>query len=319
MAWLVGLDEAGYGPNLGPFVMSAVCCRVPDEFADGCLWKLLRKAVRRSDDEDDGRLVIDDSKLVYSSTGGLAALEAGVLAALPGLASAAHLEEGLGRLCPSALAPLRAEAWFTGTTRLPVEADRAVCEKAADSLGTAATECGLTWGMVRSEVVCAGPFNDLLDATDSKGNVLGHCLAELVRAIHEAQPDQEATFYFVDKHGGRNYYAALVQNALPQGMVSVVKESATESTYRVHGLGHDVRLTFLPRADTAHLCVALASMVSKYLRELLMGEFNAFWAKHVVNLKPTAGYPGDAARFYRAIRPTADRLGISERVLWRRK
>jgi DNA-binding Lrp family transcriptional regulator len=36
-------------------------------------------------------------------------------------------------------------------------------------------------------------------------------------------------------------------------------------------------------------------------------------------LKPTAGYPGDAARFFQAIRPIADRLGISERALWRRK
>ena len=30
MPWIVGLDEAGYGPNLGPFVMSLVAFRVPD-------------------------------------------------------------------------------------------------------------------------------------------------------------------------------------------------------------------------------------------------------------------------------------------------
>src|ERR1700728_3969850 len=33
MAWVLGVDEAGYGPNLGPFVMSAVACRVPDALA----------------------------------------------------------------------------------------------------------------------------------------------------------------------------------------------------------------------------------------------------------------------------------------------
>src|SRR5437016_4219233 len=30
MPWLIGMDEAGYGPNLGPFVMSAVACKVPE-------------------------------------------------------------------------------------------------------------------------------------------------------------------------------------------------------------------------------------------------------------------------------------------------
>jgi len=65
--------------------------------------------------------------------------------------------------------------------------------------------------------------------------------------------------------------------------------------------------------------VALASMVSKYVRELLMREFNAFWQQHVPGLKPTAGYPGDAARFFAAIRPAAVQLGIPEDVLWRRR
>jgi ribonuclease HII len=102
-------------------------------------------------------------------------------------------------------------------------------------------------------------------------------------------------------------------------MVLAVRESAEQSVYRVLGLRRPVQMTFLPRADTAHLCVALASMVSKYLRELLMGELNAFWAQQTPGLKPTAGYPGDAARFYHAIRPAVERLGIPERAVWRRK
>ncbi len=80
-----------------------------------------------------------------------------------------------------------------------------------------------------------------------------------------------------------------------------------------------MRLIFEPRADHHHFCVALASMVSKYLRELLMLEFNRFWEQHVPGLKPTAGYPSDAARFFEAIRPVMQRLHIAEPMVWRQK
>ena len=52
-------------------------------------------------------------------------------------------------------------------------------------------------------------------------------------------------------------------------------------------------------------------MACKYLREVCMRQFNRFWAKHVPGLKPTAGYPTDAKRFYDAIRPAMARLGMS--------
>ena len=50
MPWIIGIDEAGYGPNLGPFVMTSVACRVPPELAAADLWQALRAAVRRHSD-----------------------------------------------------------------------------------------------------------------------------------------------------------------------------------------------------------------------------------------------------------------------------
>ena len=80
-----------------------------------------------------------------------------------------------------------------------------------------------------------------------------------------------------------------------------------------------LRVTFLPRADGNDVCVALASIISKYVREALMTEFNAYWKKEVPGLLPTAGYPGDADRFYTEIRPAMEKLGLTERQVWRRK
>src|SRR5689334_20262944 len=81
MPWRVGLDEAGYGPNLGPLVLSSSACRVPAG-APECLWECLAAAVRRAEHPADGRLLIDDSKKVNGGKAGLARLEAGVLAVL---------------------------------------------------------------------------------------------------------------------------------------------------------------------------------------------------------------------------------------------
>src|SRR5216683_4820929 len=78
VAWIIGIDEAGYGPNLGPFVMTAVACRVPNVCAGDNLWTLLASAVRRIGDANDGRIIVDDSKKVYSTARGLNGLERGV-------------------------------------------------------------------------------------------------------------------------------------------------------------------------------------------------------------------------------------------------
>jgi hypothetical protein len=58
-------------------------------------------------------------------------------------------------------------------------------------------------------------------------------------------------------------------------------------------------------------------MTSKYLRELAMAAFNAFWQRHVPHLKPTAGYPVDAKRFKQDIAAAQSRLGIEDDLLWR--
>ena len=71
MSWIIGIDEAGYGPNLGPFVMTAIALRVPDDGAEGDLWQRLAAAVRRQSDPDDGRLLVADSKVVYAPARGL--------------------------------------------------------------------------------------------------------------------------------------------------------------------------------------------------------------------------------------------------------
>jgi ribonuclease HII len=321
MAWVIGIDEAGYGPNLGPFVMSCVACRVPDECAGDNLWHALSPAVRQAGDQDDGRVLVADSKVVYSTARGLLGLERGVHAALgPCLGGEARtLHACLEGVCPEAVAELRAEAWYRGTCAVPVDAEPGELAGLAVRFAGACAAAGVAEWRARTAVVCPPQFNALTDASGSKGAVLAHALTGLLRHARASLAGDDPLWVYVDKHGGRNTYAAFLQHALEDGFVMAREEGMARSAYQVHGLGRDVRVTFQPRAEAEHFGVALASMASKYLRELLMREFNAFWQEQVPGLKPTAGYPGDAARFYEAIRPAAHRLGIAEAALWRRR
>jgi ribonuclease HII len=314
--WLIGIDEAGYGPNLGPFVMTSVACRVPQRLATADLWSVLADGVRRPNEPDDGRPMVGDSKLVYSPARGMSGLEMGVRAALSPWFELNSLATCLDRLCPTVNDELATEPWYSGSTPLPLIASSQL--RGADRFIAASRQNRVSWGLVRVVIICPARFNRLLDQWGSKGAVLAQALGQLLRDNCSAEGDEPIQFT-IDKHGGRNNYAAVLQNALPDSMIVAHEEGMARSVYSALGLERPIRLTFQPRADAEHFCVALASMVSKYVRELLMLEFNRFWQAQVPGLEPTAGYPTDAGRFFDAIRPHVQRLGIAERCVWRRK
>ena len=134
--------------------------------------------------------------------------------------------------------------------------------------------------------------------------------------LAEVSP-QPPIYVLCDKHGGRNAYSALLQHAFPDGIVLAEEEGRMRSVYRVEGMDRPVRVIVMPKADVENFTTALASMTSKYVRELLMREFNRYWQTHVPGLTPTAGYPNDAQRYFEAIQPVLLKLGIAERAVWR--
>jgi hypothetical protein len=59
-------------------------------------------------------------------------------------------------------------------------------------------------------------------------------------------------------------------------------------------------------------------MAAKYIRELSMHAFNAFWASRIPGLRPTAGYPTDAVRWRRDAAVAIEEASVSADDLWRR-
>lgn len=311
MPWVVGIDEAGYGPNLGPLVQGAVAMHLPE--ADPAGWDTLRGVVRRSGEEADGRLLIDDSKKVYTSHG-LDGLERGVhsLAGCPAKREFGHFLDSVSRV--KWIEGLVRELWFDTAELVPLEVS------ATESLLRLAESCGARIGTAAAILTPATQFNRVVDRSNSKATLLANGLCELLAEMpRHVSLDGEPIVFLCDKHGGRNYYAAMLQEAFPNGWILPERESLNESRYRVDLLDRPITIIFRPRADGDSVAVALASMLCKYLREVCMRQFNRFWAAHVPGIRPTAGYPGDAKRFFDEIKPAMAKLGLTDDQVWRKR
>ena len=111
-----GIDEAGYGPTLGPLCLSAVGMRMPALPEHGALWSMLGEAVTKTPRGAARRVIVNDSKKVHSGPHGLRRLEAGVLGfahavtgSLPPTAGVLH--ELLGVDALDAALPWSTDAW----------------------------------------------------------------------------------------------------------------------------------------------------------------------------------------------------------------
>ena len=313
MPWVVGIDEAGYGPNLGPLVQAAVALHLPDDDPAG--WDTLKPVVRRAREKRDGRLLIDDSKKVYTH-GGLEALERGVWAIVSPESYTLHQYLWSCDEAPQWGEDLRAGDVVRRRRSIPFHINASEAWEASEA-GAVRPRQPVVRRLPRRTHAAIQP---MVDEYGSKGTVLGRGVVELIASLMTAIPvDGEPLVFACDKQGGRNFYASILQEAFTDGWVVAERESALESRYRVENLPREVSITFRPRADGDSVAVALASMLCKYLREVCMRQFNRYWATHVPGIAPTAGYPVDAKRFYTAIQPAMARLGLTADQVWRKK
>lgn len=310
MPLVVGIDEAGYGPTLGPLVVAATIWDVQPEHVDGDFWELLGDCVVRAARRGQWRLAVNDSKRVFNRDKGIGTLERSVIAfaaaagaCVPTLSdflewvgASPNLDSGL--------------PWYQETNvPIPLDPKQTGSPAVAQRLHGAMEKCGVRCLALRAQVISEDRFNSRVSHTHNKAAVL---IEHVLRLIHYAggQAGERDLVVRVDRLGGRSDYRKLLADAFPDRGMHVEEVSEERSCYRLAAAVNDWRIEFTVGADQHHLPVALASMVAKYVREALMQRFNGWWRVAAPEIAPTAGYYTDAQRFLAEIEPVLPRTGL---------
>lgn len=312
---LAGIDEAGLGPMLGPLSIGVAAVRVPPRAKD--VWRLLEGVVAREIERASERLVVADSKLVFTRNGpGARRLESTVLcfdAARAGRACAvpdarAFLEATPERLRATGLAR---EPWYEHLPeRLAPECAGAELDAAIADLRAALTAAELEVALFAVRAVPPSELNSSFAVTDSKGATHWRATTPFLHEVW-ARFGAEGVELVVDRHGGRMRYAPLLESTFPRADVHVLREEAARSEYRVDDdEGRLMRVVFAEKAESLSFPVALASCGAKYAREVCMEAFNAYFGALQPGLAPTAGYVTDARRWLAEAVPAIARSGI---------
>ena len=337
MRLVLGVDEAGYGPNLGPLVVAVSAWAVDSrlEVLDG-LEPFAPEFQAASWTPRSAFVPFGDSKKIYQSGKGLAGLNFALRffeSIFEGKPPQKRPWFELGRLAQEDLSRVESHPWYRcknpakglGRASQFDENSEASCRFAREKL----LKLGVRLIGFRLRVLDEAYFNECVDRLGNKSDVLGHISLELAwKVLGECMDFHsfKGIEIYCDRQGGRKKYAGLISQTYERShqesqvpFCSVVGESPKTSLYSMSHAGIATSIRFQVHGDSL-FPPAAASMVAKWARESLMERFNGYWREVVgPGLKPTAGYAVDAARFARDIEPWITKLAIEKNQWWRRK
>jgi ribonuclease HII len=297
MVVLAGIDEAGFGPILGPLVVSSSVFSLPNHFLTADLWQILRKSVGETRKHLAGRLLITDSKKAYSKQKGIKHLQRTVLTCLDCLGKKpTTLTELLTLLSPDCIGRLGDYPWHRdiGDYRLAVDSsDMAI---ATSVLKEDLASNGIELLGLKSCCLDVAYYNKMVGSVKNKASVLFTAVSQLIKNVFD-NSESDYVQVIVDRQGGRVRYRRSLQRMFPDMELKILREGSATSSYELNSNGRQMRLHFVVGADRRFLPAALASMVSKYVRELLVDNMNRYFTELIPELKPTAGYWKDGLRF----------------------
>lgn len=298
---VAGIDEVGYGPILGPLVVSASIFLVKEN-PEANMWDRLHKSVGKQKRRLGKKILVTDSKKAYNRKAGLGCLEQTIKAFLNQL----HPE----RTPFSVLLPVVSDDLTRQIKKYPW-----YTSLYGDYLSEIdpLIDYDLTEDMEREEIefvdfrcqcMDVEEFNRVVTATENKATAVIISVMNLIRQIISLAVfcTAKRIIIYSDRLGGRMYYGDILNSIfypLQDFKIDEMEESSRISKYKLSSSKRTMEIQFEVGADDKRLPVALASMVGKYVREKVMQHMNEYFIKLQPGLRPTAGYWTDGHRFLR--------------------
>jgi len=289
----VGIDENGLGPRLGPLVVTAVSART----AGGGNERAERKArgAMRARLGDSKKLIAHGDTALGEAWARAIGLRMGLgeVTEPDDLVRALSLDadETLRALCPEAHVQ---QCWnaagesFCAPSELVAQVRQDLTKLEAQGVEVLRAACVVT---------CTRRLNDGAAQGLTRFHLDLHAMERLALDARErAGSDVVAT---CGKVGGFDHYPAAFG---PMGgrLHGVAQEGRARSEYSIPGLG---RMAFVRDADETHLLVSMASLVGKWMRELLMARIVRYHSAVDAELPDASGYHDPVtARFIEATR-----------------
>lgn len=310
-----GIDEAGYGPMLGPLCVGSSVFVVDHHEDDGRvpdLWEHLERVVSRQLSKARGRITITDSKKLKGARSGrshpLRHLERGVLSCLGAMEPDSSLLDSLTEddLFERLGIEVPDHPWYGDCGPIPVALDVGMLRIDSSRMRRAMKESGIRCVGLRCEALDTADFNRKIDEIQNKSGVNMHLVIRQVESIWSRFPGEKPRIV-VDRQGGKTSYRSDLRTAWPEASIQVIHESPELSRYELELPGRgELVMIFTAESEIHHLPVALASMTAKYSRELMMGRMNRFFLERKPGIRATAGYVEDARRYLSEIEPVLE-------------
>lgn len=261
---MIGVDENGLGPALGPMIATAVTLKVLEMPTP---WHTPMMAEH---------LGITDSKAIASFKN-MKGVESFVLAHLADQSLDSlylHAESKLQTRCPNA----ESQAQCFSKNKPPPLFGGETAKGASQLL--ALKKLGIEIVRVKSHVICANAFNDRIKHK-SKFAVDLDLFMDLITDSHCSTGANRAICGMI---GGIRHYHEFF------GYPSRPIENGKGVSHHQVMTPDPIEVRFEVDADARHVAVSLASMFGKYIRELWVLRQNLFYQDHLPGFNPVSGY-----------------------------
>lgn len=286
--YIIGADENGLGPRLGPMTVTAVLARVT-EGSERVVTSKPRGGLKKRLGDSKELVSHGNCALGEAWTRALVEAGAGHEPAVGAPRDPTALLEAVS-LDPTAVLTspcpkhVRGQCWSTEDESFCAPQQMGNFLKLVRKDLKRLAERGVEIMAVRTVVACTKRLNEAVGRGESRFVVDLHSMERLILHLRELAGEEISAE--CGKVGGFGQYGK-VFGPLSGRLHMVVEEGRARSTYRFPGVGD---IAFVRDGDASNILVGMASLVGKYVRELLMGRIVRHYRRFDEALPVVSGY-----------------------------